>query len=414
MRFALFTALKYLFGRSRLGATGWISLVSAVAICIVTAALVCVLSVYNGYVAMLVSSEADSSPDLLLRPKYGNTLAADSLSSILGSSPYVQHSTPILEAQAVLRSTHSEHATTVYGIRPDYTEVVPMQGNMASGSLLAPERYRADADTIGITIGIALAAEGADASDEDEQALQLILPRREGLINPLVASSAFSTQDVIVTGVLPPYSEAVNKRIYMDAEALAGLLNYDRHTANALAIKLQDAVQADAAQSALSTLIGTGYSLLNREEQQPGLTVLIRTERIMVYLIMIAILILAAFNLGSSLVMLILEKDLDIRTLYTLGATRLQTTAIFAFTGILISSIGSVLGLILGLGISLAQAEWGFLYSGEGLSRMPFPIDIQMLDLGYTLLATAIISAISAALPASILWRRNYHVTIQL
>lgn len=407
MRFALFTALRYLFGRSRLGATGWISLVSAVAICIVTAALVCVLSVYNGYVALLVGSEANSSPDLLIRPKQGNTLAIDSLTNVLRHSPYVQHSTPILEAQAVLRGDRSEHTATVYGIRTDYPQVVPMGANMLRGDLLAPKQYRANADSIGITIGIALAAEGADATAEDESLLQLILPRREGLINPLLASSAFTTQDVIITGVLPPYSESVNKRIYMDAEALANLLNYDSNTANALAIKLKDSTALRDAQAALSTQLGTQYSLLNREQQQPGLTVLIRTERIMVYLIMIAILTLAAFNLGSSLVMLILEKELDIRTLYTLGATRLQTTSIFAFTGVLISGIGSSLGLVLGLGISLAQAQWSFLYSGEGLNRMPFPIDIQIIDLAYTLLATAIISAISAALPASILWRQN-------
>lgn len=410
MRFVLFTAVRYLFGRSHLGATGWISLLSSIAILVVTAALVCVLSVYNGYVSVLLSGESRNLPELMLKPRDGGLLALEPIRTKLSNSSVISAYSEILLSQGVLQNSQVELFAQVCGVDSTYTRVVSIEEGLLEGSFFSTQHYSHQGITP-ITIGIALAAEGASSSeDTHSDGLRLTFPRREGLLNPLAPASAFISQSVAVVGVLPAYNESTNRTIYMPIDTLREVLNYGLDVASAVAIKLRPGEDIAEAKRQIQELVGDNWSLLTREEQQPELTILIKTERIMVYAIMLAILVLAAFNLASSLVMLIFEKEVDIKTFYMLGASSYQVAGIFAFTGILTSTIGSLVGLLLGIVLCLLQERWGFLYSGEGINRLPFPIDIQLDDLCYVVLASVLISAMSASFPASILGRkRNNH-----
>ncbi len=414
MRFAFFTALRYLFGRSRLGATGWISLVSSIAIMVVTAALVCVMSVYNGYVAMLLEGESRNYPELMIRARIGDKVHLDKLEGILKDTGLIHSYSPLLLTQGVLQSPKAELFADICGIDNRYTQVVSIDSGLQEGSFAPLVAYRSTTDAIPMVLGIALAAEGATSNESDEEdQLSLTVPKREGLINPLAPASAFINQSVRVVGVLSAMNESSNRIAYMPIDAVRDLLNYDDNIASAIAMKVSHAISVAEAKERLTATLGEEYLVLDREEQQPELTTLIKTERVMVYLIMLAILTLAAFNLASSLVMLIYEKELDLRTLYMLGASPIQSASIFAFTGLLISGIGVLVGLSLGLILSVLQEHWGFLYSGEGINRLPFPIDIQFVDLAYILLATSLISFVSASLPASLLWKNTIRTTKQ-
>lgn len=410
MRFAFFTTIKYLFGRSRLGATGWISLLSSIAIFVVTAALVCVLSVYNGYVSLLLGGENRNLPELVIKPHSGDVLEVKKVEAKLSNAPYVKTFSSILISQGLLQDAQVQLFAQVYGVDSLYPKVVDVDRELLEGRFVTlPHSEKLEQLITPVTIGIALAAEGANfgSRGEESDALSLVFPKREGLINPLAPASAFVGTEVEVVGVLPAYSELVNRSIYMPIDTLRTLLGYSEGLASVLAIELAKDVDVEKAKEDIQTVLGAEYIVQNREEQQPELTILIKTERIMVYVIMLAILTLAAFNLASSLVMLIFEKEIDIKTLYMLGASSYQTAGIFAFTGILISSIGAVLGMLFGLGLCFLQESWEFLYSGEGINRLAFPIDVKLEDMAYIVLFSVLISALSASLPASMLWRNK-------
>lgn len=405
MYFALFTARRYLLGRKRLGATGWITLISAIAIAIVTAALVTVLSVYNGYVAMLLGGEKASLPELLIKPSSSSLLDMRRVDSLLRLRELTSAHSAVLSAQGVLQSSGAQFYTEVYGVDSNYTHVLAMDSAMAEGAFL--ERDYIPSQTSGqelspITLGIALAVEGA-VKESDSLGMQLLFPRREGFVNPLVAASNFVIADVYSVGVLPPYNEQINRRVYIPLEDLQGYLSYEPHQVSAVALSLRAGLEVDAVQEELSQLLGPDYKILSREEQQPELTFLIKAERVMVYLIMLFILILAAFNLASSLVMLILEKGKDLKTFRIMGASPSQIALIFSFTGFLTSGLGVAIGLIFGYLLCFVQGQYPFIYSGEGLSRMPFPIDLRWTDFASILLITTIITALSALLPLRIL-----------
>ena len=187
------------------------------------------------------------------------------------------------------------------------------------------------------------------------------------------------------------------------------MLSVTQGVVSAIALKPDRSISQTTLRRALSPILGTKYKLLNREEQYPERTFLIKSEKIMVYLIMTFILILAAFNLSSSLVMLIIEKRKNINTLISLGAQSNKIRRIFTLTGILTSTIGSIIGLSFGLAICLLQERFALLYTGEGASQLPFPVDVQLSDLGLILIITLIVSSISAFLPSIFLRGRLKH-----
>ncbi len=406
MYFPFFVAKRYLFGRSRLGATGWISLISAIAIAVVTAGLVCVLAVYNGYVAILLEGESNSIPELLIKPHEGMTFSTKSVESKLRQSDLVKHYSRILHSEGLLRSQSGEFMTEIYGVDESYLQVVQMDSALAEGSFLVPSTTEGEEDVSPTTIGIALAIEGVGKGGETE--LSMLFPRREGLINPLALASAFVEQKLRLTGVLGNYNEQINKRVYTTLKGLQGSLNYTDDIASAIALKLHTGLDTEQSKARLSQLLGEEFIIQNREEQQPEQTLLIKAEKFMVYAIMCFILVLATFNLASSLAMLIMEKENDIKSLKALGAKPKQISSIFAMTGLLISSLGALLGLCLGIAFCLLQEHFGFIYSGEGLSRMPFPIDLKATDLFYIMLSTIVVAILSSSIPTRLIKRASF------
>lgn len=407
MSFSLFVTLRYLHSRTNLSTTRWISLISAVAIGVVTAALVCVLAVYNGYATLVLSGEKDSSPEYLLTNSKANFFDGEKVIQTLKDNPHIKHISNILQSQGVLQSSELNFVVEVYGIDSNYMKSVAMGRQIEEGTFI---NFKPIEEVPDVLLGLSLANEGA-VKHTDSLNTKLIFPKREGFINPLAPASAFTEQVVNVSGVLMAYSGDVNRRVYMDIKVLQSLLNHRSTMVSSIAITPQKGSQkADIEKSLIHELKDQGFLLLDREEQHPELTLLIKTEKVMVYFIMLFVLILAAFNLSSSLVMLIIEKRENIKTLIALGANNQHLTQIFISTGILTSAIGSGTGLIFGLGLCYLQKQFNFLSSGDGINNIPFPIEMQWLDILYIILATLAISAISALLP-SIFIKKQIGVT---
>lgn len=396
MYFTRLIATRYLFSRTNLSATRWISIISAVAIGIVTAALVCVLSVYNGYTRMILSSDDESSAEYVLAEVQGRDFEAKPLLSQLKQCKTSLIVAQELTTQGVLQASGENFPVRVCGLDPAYTQIIKLDSQLYQGDYL---RFRPLDSLPDALIGIGLLQDGAmnQVSSDDPH---LIFPKRQGFINPLAPASAFEERTIHFTGIVNPLTESLNKSVFIDIKVLQDLLKLPEGTVSSLLISPQSPVSESALRQELKSVLGDRYKLMNREEQQPGRTFLIKSEKIMVYLIMVFILVLAAFNLSSSLVMLMIEKRQNIHALSALGASIRQITLAFTTTGVLTSLIGSTLGLVLGLGICLAQQHFALLYTGEGMSRLPFPVEVQASDLSFIMLITLLISSISASLPS--------------
>lgn len=407
MSFVRLLAVRYLFSKTSLSATRWISIISAVAIGVVTAALVCVLSVYNGYTAMILASDNDSSTEYVIREVSQKNFDATSLLNQIKSSELSDkiHTGLVLSSQGVIEIAGEHIPLQIHGINQEYSELVPLKKHIYDGSYI---EFHHITHTPDILLGIGLLQKNSLNINLTENP-KLILPRRQGFINPLAPASAFEECSLRISGVLKPLSEDINKSAYIDIDVLQDMLSVPQGVVSTIALKPDRSISQTTLRRALSPVLGTKYKLLNREEQYPERTFLIKSEKIMVYLIMTFILILAAFNLSSSLVMLIIEKRKNINTLISLGAQSNKIRWIFTLTGILTSTIGSIIGLSFGLTICLMQERFALLYTGEGASQLPFPVDVQLSDLGLILIITLIVSSISAFLPSIFLRGRLKH-----
>ena len=407
MSFVRLLAVRYLFSKTSLSATRWISIISAVAIGVVTAALVCVLSVYNGYTAMILASDNDSSTEYVIREVSQKNFDATPLLNQIKSSELSDkiHTGLVLSSQGVIEIAGEHIPLQIHGINQAYSELVPLKKHIYDGTYI---EFHHITHTPDILLGIGLLQKNSLNINLTENP-KLILPRRQGFINPLAPASAFEECSLRISGVLKPLSEDINKSAYIDIDVLQDMLSVPQGVVSTIALKPDRSISQTTLRRALSPVLGTKYKLLNREEQYPERTFLIKSEKIMVYLIMTFILILAAFNLSSSLVMLIIEKRKNINTLISLGAQSNKIRWIFTLTGILTSTIGSIIGLSFGLTICLMQERFALLYTGEGASQLPFPVDVQLSDLGLILIITLIVSSISAFLPSIFLRSRLKH-----
>ena len=356
---------------------------------------------------MILSSDNDSSTEYIIREVSQKHVDATPLLNQIKSSELSDkiHTGLVLSSQGIIEIAGEHIPLQIRGINQAYSELVPLKKHIYDGSYI---EFHHITHTPDILLGIGLLQKNSLNINLTENP-KLILPRRQGFINPLAPASAFEERSLRISGVLKPLSEDINKSAYIDIDVLQDMLSVTQGVVSAIALKPDRSISQTTLRRALSPILGTKYKLLNREEQQPERTFLIKSEKIMVYLIMTFILILAAFNLSSSLVMLIIEKRKNINTLISLGAQSNKIRRIFTLTGILTSTIGSIIGLSFGLAICLLQERFALLYTGEGASQLPFPVDVQLSDLGLILIITLIVSSISAFLPSIFLRGRLKH-----
>ncbi len=395
MRLALTFAFRYLFGRSRLGAANWVCALSALAITLVSMALVIVLSVYNGYVQLLLGGDKALNPELVLSPLEGKSLSLgdDSLKAFLAQPEIASYSLQIKQ-RGILKSPSNESLVEVWGIEAQQKELQGLSQLLMEGALPS---FRPKGEALEASLGLALAVEDklsiGDGAGLDSSPYRLVFPKRKGLINPLAPATAFRSRALEVVGIIEPIREDFDRTVFVELSALQKLLAYKADEGHSLMLSLDTRQgESEALIEALRAKLPNKYQLLNREEQQPELTFLIKMEGFMVYLVMSFILLLAAFNLANGLSMLVIEKRNELDILTALGMTKQKQERIFSLSALLVSFIGVVLGLILGLLFAYLQLKFGFLSSGQGLMKQAFPIDIQSKDILLILASNLIIS----------------------
>ena len=193
--------------------------------------------------------------------------------------------------------------------------------------------------------------------------------------------------------------------VYAPIRALRSALDYTSNEVSAIALHFRPKADLATIKEQLEAGLGDKLRILDREEQHPDLSYLIRMEKVMTFLILLFILLLAAFNVASSLMMLILEKQEDARILYALGAQPSLVGSIYRRVGLLISLLGSVLGVSLGILVCYLQERFGMITAGIGSGIQPLPVDLHWDDLLLTFGTVTLISYLISLYPTSLFLR---------
>ena len=371
-------ALRYLFSKKGHNAINIVSGISAVAVAVVTAAMICVLSVMNGFGALVEHMFSEFDPVLLVIPAEGQTLRTN-VEPVL--SLYAREDIEIsqqLEQTALIRYKDHQLPARVMGVDSLFTRTAHIDSIITDGfySVWDGAFDRA-------VLGRGLAAQlGMNAHFTG--ALHLYAPERTGRINMLRPDKSLRHEYAFIAGTF-----AVNQLEYDDQLMLVSLplaqrlFGYDEFTATALRIQPLKLSNLQTLKHQIAKDLGEGFRVLDRYEQQSDFFRILRIEKWLTVLLLVFILIVASFNIIGSLSMLIIDKREDIRILSHMGADERMIRRIFLLEGWFISSLGTLSGLIIGVLICLGQQHYGWLKLGSGAEYVisAYPVQVQATDI---------------------------------
>lgn len=372
-RLTLKIALRYLAGRKSHTAVNIISMVSMAGVCVATAALIVVMSVFNGFHQLIESRFSRLDPPLTIVATQGKQISnADSLCRVLLLMDGVEAARPYIEEQALAIIGSRQMAVRMYGIESSMYST--FDSLTLAGEPFA--NYYPQAAPAIVSVGV---ANQLQANVGGVQIMGLYVPRRLGRINPANPMSAFRTDSVVLTAAFALDQPEVDRdAVYVPIATARKLLQY---TTEATALQVE---APESASKPIANALGPDYRVKTRMELRSGSFQVVNMEKWLTFLLLGFILAIASFNVVSSLSLLVIEKSENAEIMKALGATNRFIRTIYIYAGVLITAIGGLIGMLLGAGLSLGQQHFGWVkLAGEAskLSVTAYPVDFQWTDL---------------------------------
>ncbi|MBP5659202.1 MAG: ABC transporter permease [Paludibacteraceae bacterium] len=384
--------------KKRQNAINIISGISCLAVAVVTAAMICVLSVMNGFGEVVEQMFSQLDAELRITPASGKVLQLDDERvQALYAMQDIAVIAPTIEETALVEFRGRQVPGLLKGVDTTYQQLTAIDNIIIDGSYAVWDgAFERCVMGVGLanTVGI-----GAHFISP----VHLYAPKRVGKVNMLRPDENFHSKGVFIAGVF-----AVNQAQYDDTYTLISLplarelFEYDEQQATALELRLREGASVKKVQKAIRATLGEDFVVLNRYEQQADFYRIQQIEKWLTALLLVFILLIASFNIISSLSMLILDKQDDIRLLHTLGANEQMIRRIFLYEGWLISASGAVIGTVLGVLICGLQQHFGLLKLGNGVDYVlsAYPVDIQLPDVVMVLMVVLLLGALAAWIPA--------------
>lgn len=401
-------AWRLLKSKKQYGAVGTISAVSICALAVATAAIICVLSVFNGFQQVITSRLDSLSPDIMVTPAKGKVIASpDSIATVLSALSEVKTATPTLSDNALLLCNTMEMPVTVRGVDVEkYAEVTQIRGKIREeyGKWIG-DSAQGDTQPAVIAIGVASRMRAYPG-----EGMLIFAPRRKGRVNMANPSSSFLMDSIYVTGIYETDQQKYDDDgVIMPIAAVRELLQYDDE-ASAIEISLRPGVEPEKGVEKIASRLGDGFVVRDRLRQQEADFRMVQIEKWVSFLLLGFILVIAGFNIISSLSMLVIEKERAISTLRSLGMSRNRIGAIFAWESMYVTLVGGFAGIILGVSLCLLQQEYGFIKIGGDAAASTiaaYPVAVEPLDIAATLIPVLLIGAATALLTAIFARRRG-------
>ncbi len=373
-----------------------ISGISLLGVTVGTMALIIVLSVFNGFEQLIVSLFNSFNPDLVITTKKGKTFHFDDFpSSEIKSIPGVYVLTQVVEENALLKYRDKQYIATIKGVSDEFESMTGLDTMLIEGTFNLTERGHPRM-IMGAGVSYYLGANPKDILNP----ITVYLPRREGKMSASV-DQVFKSKPIFPSAIFSIQQDFDTKYAVIPIAFARDLLDYTDEV-TAVELGVEPGFDVDKIKKSIKEVLGSNYVVKNRFEQQELLYKIMQSEKWAIFLILTFILIIATFNVISSLTMLILDKKKDIAILHSMGANNQLIKRIFLLEGTMISIGGAMLGLILGGLISLLQQEFGIISLGGGGGTFvvdAYPVQIQLLDFAIVFATVIILGLIAAWYP---------------
>lgn len=365
---------------------------------VVTAAMVCVMSVMNGFGTMVEQLFSQFDPDIRIEAATGKSFRlSEETQAALMQLPSVAMLSQSVEETALVYFDDKQMPVQLRGVDTAFAQLTHIDSIITDGKYMVFDGAFERA-----VLGQGLAWQlGIGA--HFVQAIHVYAPKRTGRVNMLRPDESFNHETCFIAGTF-----AVQQTQYDDALMLVSvplarrLLDFGNDEVSALLVKTTSGVSTRQAKRELQSVLGSNYRILDRYEQQADFFRILRIEKLLTTLLLAFILLIATFNIIGALSMLILDKQRDIKILSDLGADRKMIRRIFLYEGWLISALGAVGGLIAGLAVCLIQEHFGILKLGSGTEYVvsAYPVAVQGADIAVIAVVVLALGTVAAYIPA--------------
>ncbi len=400
MQFSLFMARRYLFSKKSHNLINVISLISMIGLGIGTAALIVVLSVFNGFEHVISSLYQSFNPDFMITAKLGKTFhyaqfPAEKIQQLPGVAQVVQ----VVEEDALFKYGDKQYIGKIMGFSPNYMKVNKLDTMMRAGTFVL-QSGKANFAVVGAGVAWFLGIN----THNTQQLLTVLVPRR-GNASSFNFQNAFNSEVTQPVGIFSVQQDFDQKYVLVSLRFARELLNYSDEVTS-LEVFLKKGTPADGIQKKIEDIAGKRFVIKNRFQQNETLYKIMKSEKMAVFLILVFILILSSFNMIGSVAILIVEKMKDLAVLKSMGADMQTLRRIFLRQGIMISLLSAVSGLIVGFVILWLQQRFGLVRLGSGNGDFiinAYPVQMQLLDFVYVFITVFVIGLAAAWYPVHFL-----------
>ena len=400
MHLPLFIAGRYLFAKKSHNVINIISAISAVGMTIGTAALIIILSIYNGFDELVKSTLSNVEPDILITPAKGKVFIPEGEAfDRIKANPLIDEYDLILQENVFVDYDGHQGIAKAKGVDSAFEAESPLAEHITNGEF---SLHKGQLPQMVVGAGLAYKMGMNPAFLASAELYFPIRDRNFSLANP---AASIETVRMRPSGIFSVNQQIDDDLMIVPIEEMRKLLGYEEEVSG-VEIRLAEGSTAKDIRSAIKHIqkeLGPEFKVLDRFRQNPSLYKMMRYEKTAIYLILIFVIIIIALNIFGSITMLIIEKKDDIETYRSLGATDKLLRRTFTLEGWLISLLGLAAGLVVGIGFSLAQQHFGFIKMPGSFLVNAYPVILQWQDVLATIIGVALIGYIIALLPV----RRN-------
>jgi len=394
LNFPLYIAKRYLFSKSSNNAINIITSIAAIGIVVGAMALFIVLSGFSGLKDFSLQFTNVFDSDLKIEPESGKTIQFSAAAQrLLDQEQDIIAYSKVIEERIFLQFEGKNHIAYIKGVDENYGNVTVIDSILFLGRWFVEGQQEA---VIGYNIAHKLSLGTMDFTSLPE-----ILVPKPGTGQILVTdlASAFNKQDFIASGIYDVNEDVNGKYVFTDLPYARDLLQLDSTTVSSVALKLKPDVDEGNVREALTKIFSDQPIVIkNRIQQNDALYKMLNTENVAVYLIFTLVLIIALFNVIGSIIMMILDKRKNIKTLYNLGATIKEIRKVFFLQGALMTVLGGALGITLGVLVVWGQLQFKFIYITASL---PYPVELKLINVVIVFVTLTVLGLLASKIAAS-------------
>lgn len=402
MPISWYIAKRYLFSKKSKNAINYITGVSVTLVAIVSMALIVTMSVFNGLAIFVTSLFTLFDPEIKISSTSGRVFVPDSTFTIIEHMPSVLSYSEILTDDVLLSYNDRQIIAKIKGVSKNYTNTSSIESTLVSG----------DFDLFDEVIPFVVVGRGISSQlgigIHFRDALHIYAPKRSSFsaINPM---DDFNRKHAYPKGIFTVQQEIDDTFIFSSIDFARELLEYSNNEVSAIELTLAPHANATQTIREIERLLGNTFRVQNREQQHEFLYKITQSEKFITFLIVTLILIIASFSIVGSLTMLIIEKQKDVKILKSLGADNRLIKRIFITEGWIISVLGALIGISIGLLLSYIQQEYGIIRisaASDAFIVDSYPVKIHWPDIVYVLSMVLTVGFLAAYYPVTFISKK--------